>query len=1091
MASGVGILSVIGVHATLKENMGCMFVGHMGRPRARGAWVASGCQMVAWHGSLVPRQSDFRGPQARSTGSTTSSPSEYPMNTNYHAVPELEIGSATSICVEQARHLPKIEAQDVTSSKAGMQLGDNLDLSDMSFNRALCEAEEAAELAADGLQQAAAAAVAEAADVVRGSSSDELSGSSDGESGEEKGETKAPALSSVEFVEEAECGSFSHGGAGPQGNTSLYRQEPDFAALAQEYPNLEQYIQKGEDGTARFDYSSWEGSKTLSATLLQRDLGIEWSMPEGHLVPALSHRAKYLHWLNDLLLLSSPNSVDPPRGLDIGCGATYIYCLLGAATYGWRMVGADVSDVALEWSVRHVERNPHLAHLLSVRDSRSEDDERNGRRSKKVEAQRPTSPGPQAAASHNCQLIKQAGAQAATSPDPKAAASAFRPLFWQLGGQAATSPCHQASAQCDPHGCADVGGILMAAIEGRALKPARVLETSTGGVASRVEDLPSPVVLVNSCGGGSAHLSSEQLESLNNCAGGSSCLSSEQLLLLNNPVHLSEEQLACKETQAQQEGGAKPCGLDAERVEAMPSSSSQNNLAGGAASGPDGEVVKSGWSQLEQDREAAGPAGTAAEEMNSTQSEAGGDGDDGGAGVDESLMPTDVGEVKAIGGGGEEDRGKEACMPTDGTPQRSLQQQQQQQQQQGLCSKAEAEEGCPLIATAASSDSHDGNNDVRTSDAGASCADGSPLEPPTTSPTPPTSSLDLGPLPHTDLRPHATSPSPPASPIPFPIRHPHPYRAPSLPPSASPSSASEDSDLKREREIETFSFTMCNPPVFSSVSEALRSPSATAGGTEEELLYPGGEMAFILRMVEDSVRLGGRVHWYSTMVNKKATLKQLRRELHKRHVTAIRTTELTEGAFSRWAVAWSFEVDPSLATQPLPSATASKAMAEQPKRHFSLKFNTSTSSSGRGTSGDARALFTLLESVLMDLGAVRPCIDRGGLTMTAILPWDKLGVGIPAPPVLLNPAPSAAIKRQRSARDSGATATSQPSNDFNFDALPGLLLRCNVQCSEPGSCELLASIPKSSCEAESLAFCMVLPKLKQRVVELWRQRSCK
>jgi len=30
------------------------------------------------------------------------------------------------------------------------------------------------------------------------------------------------------------------------------------------------------------------------------------------------------------------------RGLDIGCGANFIYCLLGAAIYGWNMTGEAV-----------------------------------------------------------------------------------------------------------------------------------------------------------------------------------------------------------------------------------------------------------------------------------------------------------------------------------------------------------------------------------------------------------------------------------------------------------------------------------------------------------------------------------------------------------------------------------------------------------------------------------------------------------------------------------------------------------------------------------------------------------------------------
>ena len=91
-------------------------------------------------------------------------------------------------------------------------------------------------------------------------------------------------------------------------------------------------------------------------------------------MPTLTNRANYIHWLHDLLLLSSPEGeartglgiflklmcdphlfAVPPcagsaqvRGLDIGCGASFIYCLLGAGIYGWQMVGCDITSVALK-----------------------------------------------------------------------------------------------------------------------------------------------------------------------------------------------------------------------------------------------------------------------------------------------------------------------------------------------------------------------------------------------------------------------------------------------------------------------------------------------------------------------------------------------------------------------------------------------------------------------------------------------------------------------------------------------------------------------------------------------------------------------
>ena len=78
------------------------------------------------------------------------------------------------------------------------------------------------------------------------------------------------------------------------------------------------------------------------------------------------------------------------------------------------------------------------------------------------------------------------------------------------------------------------------------------------------------------------------------------------------------------------------------------------------------------------------------------------------------------------------------------------------------------------------------------------------------------------------------------------------------------------------------------------MAEADSNPNTACGGTAAEMVYPGGELAFIMHIVEESVRLGARVHWYSTMVGKKTTLKALRKELHSRHVTAIRTTEFAQ-----------------------------------------------------------------------------------------------------------------------------------------------------------------------------------------------------
>lgn len=54
---------------------------------------------------------------------------------------------------------------------------------------------------------------------------------------------------------------------------------------------------------------------------------------------------------------------------------------------------------------------------------------------------------------------------------------------------------------------------------------------------------------------------------------------------------------------------------------------------------------------------------------------------------------------------------------------------------------------------------------------------------------------------------------------------------------------------------ESFEFCMCNPPFFGSMGEAGLNPKTSCGGTPEEMVFPGGELAFITRIIEDSVIL--------------------------------------------------------------------------------------------------------------------------------------------------------------------------------------------------------------------------------------------
>ena len=54
------------------------------------------------------------------------------------------------------------------------------------------------------------------------------------------------------------------------------------------------------------DFKDERATKELTRALLHSDHGIDWWVPKGHLIPPLTNRLNYIHWLEDLMELSKP-----------------------------------------------------------------------------------------------------------------------------------------------------------------------------------------------------------------------------------------------------------------------------------------------------------------------------------------------------------------------------------------------------------------------------------------------------------------------------------------------------------------------------------------------------------------------------------------------------------------------------------------------------------------------------------------------------------------------------------------------------------------------------------------------------------------
>lgn len=133
-------------------------------------------------------------------------------------------------------------------------------------------------------------------------------------------------------------------------------------------------------------------------------------------------------------------------------------------------------------------------------------------------------------------------------------------------------------------------------------------------------------------------------------------------------------------------------------------------------------------------------------------------------------------------------------------------------------------------------------------------------------------------------------------------------------------------------QAEVFQLSMCNPPFHASLAEAQegsrrkwknlgkrlnhststnhskssQSPRLNFGGQGTELWCPGGEVAFVRKMIDESVDYSENVFWFSTLISKEANLPVIYAALKKAGVAERRTLEMAQGQKKSRVVAWTF-----------------------------------------------------------------------------------------------------------------------------------------------------------------------------------------
>ncbi|AZQ44959.1 23S rRNA (adenine(1618)-N(6))-methyltransferase RlmF [Nonlabens ponticola] len=123
---------------------------------------------------------------------------------------------------------------------------------------------------------------------------------------------------------------------------NIHRYGYDFPKLVAAHPKLQDHIIKTPTGAESIDFDQPASILAFNTALLKHHYKVKyWKLPAGTLYPPIPGRADYIHHLADLV------GKGEKKGLDIGCGASAIYPILGNAIYDWTMVGSDVEDSSI------------------------------------------------------------------------------------------------------------------------------------------------------------------------------------------------------------------------------------------------------------------------------------------------------------------------------------------------------------------------------------------------------------------------------------------------------------------------------------------------------------------------------------------------------------------------------------------------------------------------------------------------------------------------------------------------------------------------------------------------------------------------
>tara|TARA_B100000767_G_scaffold109863_1_gene105159 strand:+ start:443 stop:1333 length:891 start_codon:yes stop_codon:yes gene_type:complete len=148
-----------------------------------------------------------------------------------------------------------------------------------------------------------------------------------------------------------------------------YNNRYNIKRLVECYPLLQNYIVVNPSNEKTIDFNSSKAVYALNKAILLADFRLkDYFLPKGYLIPPVPGRLDYLLYLRDFISKKFNIKQDLQlNGLDIGCGANGIYCILGAQYFNWKMEGIDCNEKAIEIVNNNISITKELQKKVKIR----------------------------------------------------------------------------------------------------------------------------------------------------------------------------------------------------------------------------------------------------------------------------------------------------------------------------------------------------------------------------------------------------------------------------------------------------------------------------------------------------------------------------------------------------------------------------------------------------------------------------------------------------------------------------------------------------------------------------------------------------